>query len=156
MSRFRLTIDSTLTQLFVISLVVRGVCFRLGMNAADTSSVDVSTMEAVTNAIKHAYIGAAGHEVSVEFSYTKKRVDLYVRDWGKSMPEEQAAKLRDGSRVLEFDPVDLPAVPEGGMGLQIIHQLMDEVAYSAEGGSNCLRLTKFVRAGDSREAGISN
>jgi serine/threonine-protein kinase RsbW len=151
MSRFRLTIDSTLNQLFVISLVVRGVCLRLGMSAADTSSVDVSTVEAVTNAIKHAYIGVQGHEVTIEFSYTHKRLDLYVLDRGKSMPEEHAAKLRHGSRVLEFDPVDLSAIPEGGMGLQIIHQLMDEAAYSAEGETNCLRLTKFVRSSDSRE-----
>ena len=145
MSRFRLAIESDLSDVFLVSLVVRGVCHRLGMNAADMSSVDVCAVEAVTNAIKHAYHGVGGHEVTVEIVSAADRLDLYVRDSGDCMPAEQAAKLLTGSRVLEFDPVELRAVPEGGMGLQIIHQLMDEAAYSAHGGINCLRLTKFVR-----------
>ena len=144
MSRFRFTIESNLSDVFLVSVMVRGVCDRLGLSAAETSSVDVCAVEAVTNAIKHAYLGTYGHEVSVEVSSTAERLDLYVRDQGERMPEEHAAKLTEGSRILEFDARDLAAVPEGGMGLQIIHQLMDEAAYTVEGGVNCLRLTKFI------------
>ena len=152
MSRFRLAIESDLSDVFLVSLVVRGLCNRLGMNAADMSSVDVCAVEAVTNAIKHAYHGAGGHEVTVELVLAPDRLDLYVRDAGDCMPAEKAAKLQTGSQVLEFDPVELKAVPEGGMGLQIIHQLMDEAAYSTQGGVNCLRLTKFVRPSASSPA----
>jgi serine/threonine-protein kinase RsbW len=145
MVRFRLIVDSNLNDVFLISIFVRAVCDRLGMNVEDTSSVDVCAVEAVTNAIKHAYLGAPGKEVSVEVSATLERLDLYVRDQGQTMAEEHIAKLLKGSQVLDFDPLDLEGVPEGGMGLQIIHQLIDEAAYSTEGGTNCLRLTKFLR-----------
>ncbi len=153
MSRFRLSFDSSLSNLFAVSALVRSVCDSLGMPVADTSSVDVCAVEAVTNAIKHAYLCAPGNEVCVEIRSTPERLDLYVSDQGRSMPAEQAIKLRRGSRVLEFDPTVRGTLPEGGMGLQIIHELMDEASYSSEGGTNVLRLTRFVRACDSREAG---
>jgi serine/threonine-protein kinase RsbW len=143
--------ETNLSDVFLISLVVRGVCDSLGMNAAEISSVDVSAVEAVTNVIKHAYLGRQGHEVSLEVSSDAERLDLYVRDQGQSMPEEEVTKLCHGSNVLKFDTEDLSLVPEGGMGLQIIYQLMDEAAYSTEAGSNCLRLTKFLHGSVSRE-----
>jgi serine/threonine-protein kinase RsbW len=149
MGRFRLTVDSNLNDVFLISVFVRAVCDRIGMNVDDTCSVDVCAVEAVTNVIKHAYLGAPGKEVSVEISATPERLDLYVRDQGQTMPEGHRSKLLNGSQILDFDPLNLEGVPERGMGLQIIHQLMDEAAYSTEGGTNCLRLTKFLQFGES-------
>ncbi len=149
MGRFRFTIESNLSDVFLVSVVIRGVCDHLGLNPAEASLVDLSAVEAVTNVIKHAYLGTPGHEVAVEVLAAGERLDLFVRDRGQSMPEEQVAKLRDGSNVLEFDPLDLELVPEGGMGLQIIHQLMDETAYITEAGINCLRLTKFLHRSES-------
>lgn len=152
MGRFRLTVDSNLNNAFLVSVFVRAVCDRLGMTREDTCSVDVCVVEAVTNVMKHAYLGAPGKEVSVEISATTERLDLYVRDQGQGMPEEHRAKLLNGSQVLDFDPSNLEGVPEGGMGLQIIHQLIDEAAYSTEGGTNCLRLTKFLRPAETLRA----
>jgi inorganic pyrophosphatase len=145
MHRFRLTLDSNLNSVFQSSVFVRGVCERLGMNIDDTFSIDVCVVEAVTNVIKHAYHGAPGKDVSIEVSAKPTRLDLYVHDQGQSMPDEYVTKLLNGSQVFNFDPQDLAGVPEGGMGLQIIHQLIDEVDYSVEGGTNSLRLTKFLR-----------
>jgi serine/threonine-protein kinase RsbW len=152
MGRFRFTIESNLSDVFLVSVVIRGVCDRLGVNPAEASLVDVSAVEAVTNVIKHAYLGTPGHEVTVEVLSAGERLDLYVRDQGQSMPGEQVARLRYGSNALEFDPHDLGRVPEGGMGLQIIHQIMDETDYTTEAGTNCLRLTKFLHRSESREA----
>ena len=144
MSRFRLSIDSNLADLFVVSMVVRGVCGHVGMDEAEASSVEVCAIEAATNAIKHAYRKAPGREVSIQITFNAERLDVDVLDQGESMPEEQLAKLRNGSPVLEFDPADLAAVPEGGMGLQIINEVMDEIAYNSEAGINRLRLVKLL------------
>jgi serine/threonine-protein kinase RsbW len=115
------------------------------MNDADTSSLELCAVEGVTNAIKHAYRSVPGNEVSLEVSFNRQRIDLDVRDQGTSMPEEHIQKLRNGSSVFAFDPADLSKIPEGGMGLEIIRQQMDEASYSACCGTNCLRLTKFLR-----------
>jgi serine/threonine-protein kinase RsbW len=144
-SRFRITVDSNLADLFLVSAVIQGVCQHLGMNAGCAASVDLCVIEAATNAIKHAYQGAAGHEVSVEIWFSRERVEVAVCDQGASMPAKQLERLRAGSHVFEFDPANLAAVPEGGMGLAIIRQGMDQASYSTENGTNCLRLTKLLR-----------
>jgi serine/threonine-protein kinase RsbW len=148
----RITVDSDLADLFLVSLVIEGVCNHLGMDADQASSVDLCVIEAATNAIKHAYRGAPGRDVSVEIFFNPERLDVEVRDQGASMPQEQLRKLREGSHVLEFDPADLAGVPEGGMGIEIIRQAMDEASYSTNSGTNCLRLTKFLRRSHSVEA----
>jgi serine/threonine-protein kinase RsbW len=122
------------------------------MDADDASAVDLCTVEAVTNAIKHAYRGVRGHDVTIEISSAGGQLDLEVRDQGMRMPEQHVAKLRDGSAVLDFDPADLGSVPEGGMGLEITRQLMDEVSYLSDGITNCLRMTKLLKTRESAQA----
>jgi anti-sigma regulatory factor (Ser/Thr protein kinase) len=53
---------------------------------------------------------------------------------------------------LVIEGVYLAGVPEGGMGIEIIRQAMDEASYSTNSGTNCLRLTKFLRRSHSVEA----
>jgi len=48
--------------------------------------------------------------------------------------------------VPQFDPINVENLPEGGMGLSIIHQIMDCVAYETTNGRNKLILTKFFSA----------
>jgi serine/threonine-protein kinase RsbW len=142
---FRITIDSDLSHLFLVSLVIRGICQRLGMDAEEAASVDLCAIEAATNSIKHAYRGAHGHELTVEICCGEERMEVNVCDQGVSMPEEQLRKLRQGSQVLDFDPADLGAVPEGGMGVEIMRRLMDDASYTTSGGTNCLKLTRFLK-----------
>jgi serine/threonine-protein kinase RsbW len=144
LSRFRLILDSTLSQLFVVSTLIRGVCEHLGTDAAQAYSAELCAVEAVTNAIKHAYREAPGHEVTLDVSFTRERMDLRVLDHGLAMPDDQINRLSSGSEVFEFDPLCLEAIPEGGMGLEIIRHQMDETSYSTIGSTNCLRMTKLL------------
>ena len=151
MRAIRIIVDSDLETLFVVSAVVGGVCRRLAMGEEEAAATELCAVEAVTNAIKHAYRGAPGNDVSIEIAYTPERLDLAVRDRGASMPEEQVRRLIQGSDVFAFDPSDLKSVPEGGMGLELMRQTMDQATYSTEGGTNCLRLTRFLRPEGLRE-----
>jgi serine/threonine-protein kinase RsbW len=144
LGRFRLTIDSTLEQLFVVSSLVRGVCEHLETDEFQAYSVELCAVEAVTNAIKHAYLGAPGHEVTLQVSFTRERLELDVADQGLRMPQEQIVRLASGSPVCDFDPDCIEDLPEGGMGLEIIRHEMDETCYSTAGGSNSFRMTKFL------------
>ena len=130
-----------------MSLLVRAVCGDIGLDEERTSQVELGTVEAVTNAIKHAYEGKPGREVSLIFTLHESRLEIDIVDQGLGMPEKFQQRLRDGSDALKFDPLDLAGVPEGGMGLEIIHQTMDAAEYSAEPGGNRLRLTKLLRRG---------
>lgn len=87
--------------------------------------------EAFNNVVLHAYAERDG-EVAVEIEPTEGALVVRLIDDGKT-----------------FDPAVIPApeletLPEGGMGLYIMREAVDEVAYQA-GPPNVLRLTKLRR-----------
>jgi anti-sigma regulatory factor (Ser/Thr protein kinase) len=48
--------------------------------------------------------------------------------------------------VLDFDPADVEHLPEGGMGLFIIHNVMDRVEYHRHGERNTFSMTRRLAA----------
>jgi serine/threonine-protein kinase RsbW len=46
--------------------------------------------------------------------------------------------------TLEFDPDDIDSIPEGGMGLYIIDQLMTDSNYSTDNGINTFTMKKIL------------
>jgi len=140
----RLSFESRLDEIFLVSLVVNGVCQKKGLDEITAYQIELCAVEAVTNAIRHAYSLEAGKEVTVLFRFDRDRIDLEIQDHGNPMSMQTRERLMNGSRVLDFDPADIQSLPESGMGLQIIHEIMDEVAYTSDGTGNRLCLTKIV------------
>jgi serine/threonine-protein kinase RsbW len=74
-------------------------------------------------------------------------VVVEIDDTGLSLPAETLDKA-DGS-VFEFNPLDIGALPEGGMGLALIKASFDSVHYQSADGTNRLTLIRrFVAGGD--------
>ena len=67
----------------------------------------------------------------------KVKFTINLTDYGES-------RKNVGKPVLEFDPDDIDSLPEGGMGLFIIEQLMDENFYTVKGNKNIFTLVKTV------------
>jgi len=56
-------------------------------------------------------------------------------------------KSSEASRM-DFDPRDVRALPEGGMGLYIVRSVMDEVTYQSHAGVNTVGMAKhFNKSG---------
>jgi len=143
-SWLRFSFESRLDELFLVSMIIRQLCQHLRLNEVQAYQIELCTVEAVTNVIRHAYHEQPGNEVTVLVSFSDTRIDLEISDRGESMTPHFVEQLRSGSQILESDIGDLMAVPEGGLGLQIIRQLMDEKSYSTDGGVNHLKLTRFL------------
>jgi anti-sigma regulatory factor (Ser/Thr protein kinase) len=45
---------------------------------------------------------------------------------------------------MDCDPFALDQLPKGGLGLEIMREVMDQVDYESGGGVNCLRMTKRI------------
>jgi len=144
LSWLRFSFESRLDQVFLVSLVVKNVCAHLGLDEILAYQIELSAVEGVTNAIRHAYGHRAGNEVTVLLRFDASRIELEIQDSGNSMPPQYVDRLKNGCQVLNFDPTDIQSLPESGMGLQIIHEVMDSAAYSTDRGVNSLRLTKFL------------
>jgi len=143
-STIRLTIGSDLKDAALIGQSVHAICRHLELADEVAYGVELCVVEGVTNAIKHAYRLGKGHEVSVTLSITSEQVEIEIVDYGLPMPEERVKALRQGSAVLDFDEHDRMNLPEGGMGLQIMHLTMDDVDYHSDGVVNRLHMVKHL------------
>ncbi|MFN8587751.1 MAG: ATP-binding protein [Candidatus Eisenbacteria bacterium] len=131
--------DSRLANVELVGRAVRGLCGAAGMDGRDCAHVELALVEAVNNVVRHAYHGRAGGLVEVVFVAEPDRISLEVADEGEPMAPRPAP-------VIDFDPDDLQALPEGGMGLYLIHSVMDSVEYHSHGGRNSLVMTRRIAA----------
>lgn len=94
-------------------------------------SLELAFDEAFTNIHRHAYRSSSDGPVTIQIKIDSDRLEFRFEDQGES-----------------FDPTglqdpDLDTPAEGGLGVWIIRQVMDEFIYSADDcGRNVLRLVK--------------
>jgi serine/threonine-protein kinase RsbW len=139
-ARISINIDSRLDQVHLVGYAVHGICSQLGLGDIVVYQIELAVVEAVNNAIKHAYGTRAGHPVEVVISVNEKRLQCEICDRGETLPFLQKGQ------VLDFDPRNKRDLPEGGMGLHIMEQVMDEVTYHVrDDGWNCLILSKHLK-----------
>ena len=140
--QIRFTIESNLKNVFLIGLAVNKISSHIGLNELESYRLELCVVEAVNNAIIHAYDKEAGNEVEVVFNIYPDRLVLDVYDTGKTM-QGNLLEQKDISS-LEFEPGNLDNIPEGGRGLAIMKEIMDSMAYKTEDGKNCLTMTKKI------------
>lgn len=153
MSWISFQIKSQLQEVALLTKAVHSVCGHLGIREEHVFRIEISIAEAVTNAIRHAYLLKPDKEVCVSLSCDGRRVELEVADRGIPMLPEQVQRLRSGSQLLDFDETDIAGLPEGGMGLDIIHKSMDEVDYISSEGQNRCRMVALVTLEQKRASG---
>ena len=125
-----LVISSELANVPRVASSVRMLCLDLGVGATEAAEIELAIVEAVTNAIQHAYEMCGGHEVACTIEVDDGCVVARVRDSGRAM----------APGVLEASEP-----PGGGMGLVIMKQTMDRIGYESAGGENVLTLLRFRR-----------
>jgi serine/threonine-protein kinase RsbW len=144
LSRLRLTINSDLRDVVYVGLMVSTFCQHLRMDPVASGQVEICAVEAVTNAIRHAYRNESGNEVSITLAVRHDQLEVEIAHTGLAMPPAARDRLTNGSNVFGFDPHNVDSVPESGMGLQIIRDVMDEVSYKSENEVHTLQLLKLM------------
>lgn len=130
----RLSIDSRLEQVRVLSGALRGIGQELQLTDDKLGQLELMMVEAVNNVIEHAYQLQAGNDVHVRVEYNPQAVHLIISDQGQAMPDELHTETRDMP-----DPEDLP---EGGWGMGLIHALADSIRYIRDARGNHLYVSK--------------
>lgn len=139
LGRLRLIIESRLENVALLGGAIRSLAHAAAQDETTAFQLELCLVEAATNAIRHAYGGQPGKEVEVTVELTTERISFLVCDSGQ--PHPSFALL-----TAPFDWQNRAQIPEGGMGLAIIREIMDEVQYSSDSGRNCLAMTKFRAA----------
>lgn len=135
--RMSMSIESALQAVPLMGAAVRGLCSSAGLPESETYRLELCVVEAVTNCVKYAYENSSKNEVEIIVSYYQQRILFEIYDTGKTL------SLRN-KPTLDFDPDDPENLPEGGMGLFIIYEVMDSVTYTVSEGKKILSMTKFL------------
>lgn len=130
----RLSIDSRLEQVRVLSGALRGIGQELQITDDKLGQLELIMVEAVNNVIEHAYQLESGNEVHVRVEYSPQEIHLIISDHGQTMPD----RLHSEARPMP-NPEDLP---EGGWGMGLIHLLADSIRYIRDARGNHLHVSK--------------
>ncbi|HZG18239.1 MAG TPA: anti-sigma B factor RsbW [Candidatus Bathyarchaeia archaeon] len=124
----------------VVRLTVSGIANRAGMAYDDIEDVKLAVAEACTNVVQHAYAADDVGSIHLRCKIMEDRMVIEVADDGKSFQVDAVpAKLKPIDHSLSVDELT-----EGGLGLYLIHTLMDEVQISGEHGV-IISMTKYLR-----------
>lgn len=110
-------------------LAVASVANRCGFNYDVIEDLKIVISEAITNAIKHAYLGLDDGVVDIRFTIFENYISVLVKDNGKlakgSLPERTLAY----SKNVTSDTLEI-----GGLGLLLIKSLTDDVIIKVDKG----------------------
>lgn len=135
--RVEISIANDVHEIADVAARIDEFCETRGIGPKTANAVNVSLDELLTNTIDYGYEDDGPHRIGIALS--RQADDLVV-------------EIEDDSR--EFDPsgsppdVDLDASLEdrvvGGLGLFLVHELMDSVDYHRDEGRNFVTLKKSL------------
>ncbi|MEW6195257.1 MAG: ATP-binding protein [Bacteroidota bacterium] len=137
MKEFEINILSDYDNVAHVNDAVRDFLSNQGVESYILNAFDICLTEALNNIIKHAYKEENGREIIVKLRKDTKVVEVEIIDEGQPRTKFEIPNL-------DFDPQDINNLPESGMGLFIMNQLMDELKYENRDGKNYFLLKKWL------------
>jgi len=130
-------ISSDYEEVVKVNDAVNDFLIKQGIEELIRNAFDICLTEALNNVIKHAYKEEKGKSIQVKVIKDENLVEVNIIDEGLPRTNLEIKKL-------DYDPNDLESLPESGMGLFIIQQLMDELDYFSINGKNYFVLKKWL------------
>ena len=114
----------------------------VGFSDKDVKAITLAVDEGCTNIIRHCYNCKRDGIIIVRIRMYKNRIEVVLKDFGE---EVNLRKLEDCRKEVLAKLEDPESVSPGGLGVMLIHSVMDRVQYktSKEFGT-VLRLIKYL------------
>lgn len=124
----------TVRDLARIGAWTEACCAECGITGQAAYHVQLAVDEACANVFEHGYEGQPG-PIQLEADGSAEALTIWIRDWGHSFDPASISKPNPAT------PLEERAI--GGLGIYLIHQVMDEVVYHFDvGNGNKLKLVK--------------
>jgi serine/threonine-protein kinase RsbW len=135
-----LKVPARLKSIRRVAGAVAGAATEAGFDDRTSYACQLATSEACENIIVHGYGHEGDETIEVRVASEPGRLEIELID---SAPPFDPSEPKPAAPDPPLDP------PIGGLGLHIVHRVMDEVSYRRRGGKNHLLLTKALpKAGD--------
>ena len=139
-NRWELEVKAKLESLEVVDDFLTETMQQFGMKEDEGVQVRLAVNEACTNIIQYAYSGESEKSIVILCSMSGNDLVIEIRDWGKPFDPEAVPQPDIDSELFERK--------EGGMGIFLMKQMMNDVRYDFRTGRyNELRMMKHVSAG---------
>jgi serine/threonine-protein kinase RsbW len=135
MPKERVSISNRLDQIEHVGSAVERCAREAGFDDRANYACQLAVGEACENIIKHGYGDHHAGSIEVVIEAAPMKIVIELRD---SAPPFDAAKKPDCQIWQPDDP------PIGGLGMRIIHRVMDNVEYQRNGSQNLLKLSKSI------------
>jgi len=138
----KMELRSNPEMLCVVRNALSELTAKLGFSEPECRAVVLAVDEALTNIIRHAYLGDAEQPIELSFRRIAMQgegqpgdaLEIILEDHGVTINPEKMC-----GRALED-------IRPGGLGLHFIRESMDTVEFSRSEGRNQVRLVKILRA----------
>ena len=111
-----------------------------GFPSRDVYSIQLAADEACSNVIEHAYDGQPDGEIEISCDASGGQICIIIHDHGK---EFDITSVRQPNLGNNLDEREI-----GGLGVYLIHKLMDEVHFSSSvKNGNTLTMKKRISGG---------
>jgi serine/threonine-protein kinase RsbW len=118
-----------------IRQLVGEVADQAGFSCKDTYSIQLATDEACSNIIEHAYKGFPQGMIEISCEAHAGQITVVIHDHGKEFDLSKVRKPNLGRELSEREV--------GGLGVFLMHKLMDEIHFSSSKKSgNILTMIK--------------
>lgn len=129
------TVPAELDQIRVLGKTVEEFAHIAGFDSRTGYACQLAVGEACENIIIHGYGEALSGSISLTINATAGELIIELCD---------TAPPFNPARKPQHRELDMENPPVGGLGLVIIHRVMDEVRYVRTESGNCLKLRKRV------------
>lgn len=135
LSTYKLSITASTENLSEVRNFVAEHAKSHGFNKQQIADIRLSVDEAITNIIRHAYMGDDSNNIDIEVSLEEDQFCIHLQDTGKTFKMNKFTEPDIERKIKEKK--------RGGMGLYLIHSLMDDVSYSRSNGINEMVMCKY-------------
>lgn len=134
-STYRKTLPASTKNLSEARNFVADYARKNGFDSQQISDIRLAVDEAVTNIIKHAYNGEEDHTIEIELTFKDDRICVELFDTGTTFSLKTFKQPNIEEKIKQKK--------RGGMGVYLIHSLMDDVSYGREDDANKMVMCKY-------------
>ena len=130
----RLVLPNDIETIPQLNEFIDSVAEEVGLEMSLTMSLNLAIEEAVVNVMEYAYPEGQKGNVEIEVTADQQWMTFVITDTGIAF-DPTTKKDADTTLSAEERPI-------GGLGIFLVRQMMDVIAYKREGNKNVLTLQK--------------
>ena len=126
----RLKIPSNPKYVSCVRALIEELARKNGFDKTKIEDLKLAINEALANVIEHAYLGQKNRVIFIYMIVTYKNIEVIIKDFGRKVGLDEIK-----SRPLE-------EYRDGGLGVFLINNMVDEVVYTSQSTGTELKLIK--------------